>query len=87
VIIGVYRFNKGYTPMTGKTYLTRAEAAEYISGTGASITKATLQKFASVGGGPVYRLFGKKALYTPAELDAWMAEKMSEPRRSTSAAA
>lgn len=73
--------------MNEKPYLTRAEAAEYITRMGAQTTKNTLQKFASVGGGPVYRRFGNKALYTRADLDAWIAEKLGEPRRSTSTAA
>lgn len=73
--------------MTDKPYLTRAEAAEYITCMGAQTSKNTLQKFATVGGGPVYRRFGNKALYTRPDLDAWIAEKLSPPRRSTSTAA
>lgn len=73
--------------MTDKTYLTRAEAADYVTRMGAQTSKNTLQKFATVGGGPVYRRFGKRALYTRADLDAWIAERMSAPMRSTSAAA
>lgn len=73
--------------MTEKTYLTRAEAADYITRMGAKTSKHTLQKFATTGGGPVYRRFGKCALYTRDDLDAWIAERMSAPMRSTSAAA
>lgn len=70
-----------------KAYLTRAEAAEYITLQGAPISKNTLQKFATVGGGPVYRRFGNKSLYTVADLDAWLETKLSPPCASTSAAA
>lgn len=70
-----------------KAYLTRAEAADYIASKGAPISKNTLQKFATLGGGPVYRRFGNKALYQAVDLDAWLAEKMSAPMRSTSQAA
>lgn len=70
-----------------KTYLTRAEAADYITRQGAPISKNTLQKFATIGGGPVYRRFGNKSLYTAADLDAWLEQKLREPSTSTSAAA
>ena len=73
--------------MIDKQYLTREEAAEYVSRTGVTISKNTLTKFATVGGGPVYRRFGKRALYTRDDLDAWITERMSAPMRSTSAAA
>lgn len=70
--------------MTVKVYQTRAEAAQYCTAKGLPVSKNTLQKFATVGGGPVYRRFGNKAIYTLADLDAWIDEKMSEPLRSTS---
>lgn len=66
------------------TYLTRQEAAEYLSAKGAPYAKNTLQKFASIGGGPVYRRIGNKTLYAPADLDRWFEEKMSPPITSTS---
>ncbi|MEQ8507316.1 MAG: helix-turn-helix domain-containing protein [Rhodospirillales bacterium] len=65
-------------------YFTRAEAAEYLTSRGLPVSKCTLQKWATVGGGPVYRIFGIRALYTPADLDDWAEEKLSAPRRSTS---
>lgn len=65
-------------------YLTRAESANYLTARGFKITKGTLQKYATTGGGPTYRIFGTRALSTPHELDAWAEEKMSAPRRSTS---
>lgn len=70
-----------------KAYLTRDEAADYCASRGAPVAKNTLQKFATVGGGPIYRRFGNKALYTPADLDAWISQKLSKPLRSTSQAA
>ncbi len=70
--------------MNERTYLTRIEAAEYLSAMGAVISKNTLQKLATVGGGPIYRRFGNKALYVRSDLDNWLAEKMGAPRRSTS---
>lgn len=67
-----------------KKFLTRPEAAEYLTGSGLPISKNTLQKFASVGGGPLYVLFGSRALYRTADLDLWAIERIGAPRRSTS---
>ena len=67
-----------------KKYLTRAEAADYLSSAGFPTAKSSLQKFAVHGGGPVYRVFGRNALYTRADLDAWVEGRISQPRRSTS---
>lgn len=68
-------------------YLSRPEAAEHLNGRGLPITKGTLQKYATVGGGPIYYRFGNRALYAAADLDAWATEKLSAPRRSTSVSA
>ena len=70
----------------GKRYLTRQEAAIYLSQDGLLVTKNTLQKFATVGGGPEYAIFGNRALYTQQNLDAWAEARLSAPRRSTSEA-
>ena len=68
-----------------KPYLTRPESSEFLEENGFPCPKGTLQKLASVGGGPVYRIFGNKALYTPDDLLAWAHARLSEPRLSTSA--
>lgn len=73
--------------MTDNIYLTRAAAADYINSKGAPISKNTLTKMACVGGGPVYRLFGNKSLYVPADLDSWIENRMSAPKHSTSCTA
>lgn len=70
-----------------KPYFTRSEAAEYVTRKGLPTAKNTFQKFATTGGGPIYRRFGNKAVYTPSDLDAWISEKLSPPRKSTSQAA
>jgi hypothetical protein len=69
--------------MTTKKYLTRREAAQYLRDLGVPASPATLAKQATVGGGPDYALFGNKAIYTPAQLDAHVERKL-KPRRSTS---
>jgi hypothetical protein len=66
-----------------RKYLTRAEAAAYLTERGLPISKNTLGKMATVGGGPPYQLFGNKAVSTPAQLDEWVEAKLSPPKRST----
>lgn len=65
-------------------YLTRKEAADHLAAMGITYSRATLQKLATTGGGPIYRICGGRALYTAPDLDAWIKERMSPPRRSTS---
>jgi hypothetical protein len=67
-------------------FLTREEAAAHLSARGLKITETTLQKLATSGGGPRYAIFGNRALYRPADLDAW-AEGRLKLRGSTSEAA
>lgn len=67
-------------------YLNRAEAAAYVAGRGLPCTRLTLQKLATVGGGPSYRRFGHRAVYTAADLDNWIERKLSPLLNSTSAA-
>ena len=67
-----------------KHYLDRREAADYLTGTrGLKTSWRTLQKLATTGGGPVYRVFGIRAVYVQADLDAWVAAKLSAPRSNT----
>lgn len=65
-------------------FLERAAAAEYLTERGLRITKGTLGKLATTGGGPTYQRFGHRAVYTSESLDAWAEAKLSAPRRSTS---
>ena len=44
----------------------------------------TLAKLAWIGGGPVYRWFGRIPLYLIADLDAYAEAKISKPVQSTS---
>jgi len=68
------------------TFLDRNEAADYLTGRGLRVSKNTLGKWATTGGGPVYRRFGLRAVYCKEDLDAWAAAKLTAPRGSTSAA-
>jgi hypothetical protein len=65
-------------------YLTRREAAKYLTERGLPTTFSTLQKLACTGGGPLYQLYGNKTVYLPENLDGWAAAKMTPLRRSTS---
>ncbi len=68
-------------------YITRAEAAAYLTERGLRTSKNTLQKWAVTGGGPVYRRYGNRAVYTIADLNAWADKRMGPARTSTSGAA
>ena len=63
--------------MTQK-FLTRKEAADYLNDIGLPITFGTLQKFATVGGGPKYHIFGNRAVYAISDIDAWIERRLSE---------
>lgn len=66
------------------TYLLRPESADFLTERGFPTSKLTLQKYATTGGGPVYRIWGSRALYTPEDLLVWAESKLSPPRCSTS---
>ena len=51
---------------------------------GIPTSEKTLAKLACIGGGPVYRLFGRIPLYLIADLDVYADAKLSKPVRSTS---
>lgn len=65
-------------------YLSRTEAAEFLSGMGLQLAKSTLQKYATVGGGPEFQKFGNRVIYTEECLLQWAQRKLSDPRSSTS---
>jgi hypothetical protein len=65
-------------------YKSRKQASEYLTGRGVSVATASLAKYAVVGGGPPFRKFGRRVLYSVDALDAWLDSKLSPPRRNTS---
>jgi hypothetical protein len=65
-------------------YLSRAEAAEFLSERGYKTAPATLAKRAVVGGGPPFVSWGRKPLYDPESLLEWAQRRCTGPRRSTS---
>ncbi len=64
--------------------LTRRAVAEALSEAGFPISAATLATKASRGGGPQYRLFGRKPLYRWGDALDWAKARMSKPMSSTS---
>jgi Helix-turn-helix domain len=68
--------------MSHTAYLRRRAAAEYLRGNrGIPTSEKTLAKLACIGGGPVYRPFGRIPLYLIADLDAYADAKLSKPVR------
>lgn len=64
--------------------LSRRAAAQFIRARGIPSEPSTLAKYATIGGGPSMRKFGRRVLYEPTALSEWIEEKLSGPRRSTS---
>lgn len=72
--------------------LTREQAAAYVNERLGfeAITSTALANKASTGGGPRYRIWGRKtpgrggrgrfAVYTAADLDEWIAEQFHDPQ-------
>ena len=48
--------------------LNRKEASSFLAARGNSVSTTTLDKYACLGGGPVYEKFGRKPLYTESGL-------------------
>jgi hypothetical protein len=69
--------------------LNTKEAATYLSDKhGLSVAARTLDNYAWGGRGPAfYKAATGRRLYDPADLDAWAADALGAPRRSTSDAA
>ncbi len=67
-------------------FLCRREAAAFLCERGYQVAVATLNKWASVGGGPKFRKFGRRPLYAPSDLLAWAEGRTSAPVGSTSEA-
>jgi len=62
----------------------RKEAAQFLTDRGYKTAHATLAKLACIGGGPPFVLFGRRPLYTEADLLAWAQGRTTGLRQSTS---
>jgi len=65
-------------------HLDRKQAAQFLTDRGYRTALATLAKLACLGGGPVFRSWGRKPLYLAADLLAWAEARTNAPRHSTS---
>ncbi|MBB4272327.1 hypothetical protein GGE12_000069 [Rhizobium mongolense] len=69
----------------GRPRLRRSEVPGYLlEKHGIPIALATLNKMATVGGGPSMRYAGRIPLYDVDDLDRWAADRLSGPVASTS---
>jgi hypothetical protein len=66
--------------------LTRRALSAALTASGYPVSVATLNTMASRGGGPPYRRFGRRALYTWGDALAWAESRLSAPMHSTSEA-
>lgn len=70
---------------SGRPRLRRSEVPEYLlEKHGIPIALATLNKLATVGGGPAMRYAGRIPLYDVEDLDRWAADRLSGRVTSTS---
>jgi hypothetical protein len=71
--------------MEAHKFLGRKAASKYLQEVhGVVRAPSTLAKYAVIGGGPVFQRMGRDPVYTPVNLDEWVASKLSGPMRSTS---
>jgi hypothetical protein len=66
--------------------LGRADAAKALTEAGFPVSPATLATKATRGGGPRYKLFGRRPLYRWGDALEWARGRLSEPVNSTSEA-
>lgn len=59
------------------------EASARFAAQGFPLAVATLSKLRTIGGGPAFLRYGRRVLYRPSALDAWIASRTRE-LRSTS---
>ena len=61
-------------------------ASLHLAERGFPIAEATLAKYRSCGGGPVFLRYGRRILYRPAALHEWIASRTRELRNTSEAA-
>lgn len=53
-------------PLPTPSFLSNAQAAAYLQ-----LSPRTLEKLRVVGGGPIFRKFGRRVMYAVSDLDGW----------------
>ena len=61
-------------------------ASAYLTARGFPLAEATLAKYRTVGGGPVFIRYGRRILYRPSALEEWKASRTRELRNTSEAA-
>jgi hypothetical protein len=83
----VSRIGAAAVPIDGTdTMLTRDAVAAALKAAGFPVSAATLATKATRGGGPPYRLFGRRPLYRWGDALDWARSRLSAPVANTSAA-
>jgi hypothetical protein len=54
-------------------YLNNAQAATFLN-----LSPRTLEKLRSIGGGPCFRKFGRRVMYSPSDLETWSNSRVCE---------
>lgn len=70
--------------MDEDVFLGRRDSSDFLKQRGFVVSSRTLEKLACHGGGPIYRTFGRRAIYKPADLIKWAQARVSQPRTNTS---
>lgn len=66
-------------------FLNTAQASDHtLKRTGHRISPAHLKKLRCVGGGPEFQRWGRFVVYPVDALDTWIANRLSDRKRSTS---
>lgn len=70
-------------PQNTPQYLNRREAAEYVRAKGLPCAPSSLAKYATTGEGPRFKKFSRNVVYDPADLEMWIADRLSPSKAST----
>jgi hypothetical protein len=71
-------------PTNPDALLTRRATADALTAAGFPVRPATLATRASRGGGPTFRLFGKRPLYRSGDAFDWAISRLSPPASNSS---
>lgn len=61
----------------------RKEAAAFLTNLGLPIATATLAKYAVIGGGPEFQIWGRLPVYQESTLRNWAESRLGKPASST----
>ena len=70
-------------PGLSERFLSSDCASRFLASYGCRVAPKTLAKIRCVGGGPVFRRFGRLVVYLESDLLAWAKDRISEPRQNT----